>query len=181
MLFFIFLVQILLVSDPGANNWYQRLCSCVELDPIYYTRRQKIVFDAMDPNVKLFFKEGFKQLRAEIKEGFAIHEAAFTKRLEEVVVADKVRDSRVAVLEQTATSFDKSFSEWKPEVESSISAVRLELSKLNSYFSRDAKSASSQSGVLQIGLTAALPNSDGSTDGPNGHRIDSNHRDCGFG
>jgi hypothetical protein len=40
---------------------------------------------------------------------------------------------------------------------------------------------SSQLGVLQIGSADVHPTSDGSTDGPNGHRVDSNHRDCGFG
>jgi hypothetical protein len=43
-------------------------------------------------------------------------------------------------------------AKWKPKVESSISVVKLELSKLNGYFNRDAKSASSQPGVLQIGF-----------------------------
>jgi hypothetical protein len=47
------------------------------------------------------------------------------------------------VLEQMVTSFDKAFSEWKPKVESSISAVRLELSNLNDYFNRDAMYTSS--------------------------------------
>jgi hypothetical protein len=82
----------------------------------------------MDPNVKLLFEEGFKQLRTEMKE---------------VAAVDQQRDSHVVVLEQTAASFDKAFSEWKPEVESSISAVHLELSKLKEYFNRDAKASSS--------------------------------------
>jgi hypothetical protein len=43
----------------------------------------------MDPNVKLLFEEGFKQVLAKIKEGFIIHEAAFTKSLEEVASADR--------------------------------------------------------------------------------------------
>jgi hypothetical protein len=97
----------------------------------------------VDPNVKLLFEEGFKQLRAKIKEGFAVHEAAFTKCLEEVAATDQQRDSRVTLLEQTATSFDKAFSEWKPKVESSISIIRLKLSKLNGYFNHDAKASSS--------------------------------------
>jgi hypothetical protein len=135
----------------------------------------------MDPNVKLMFEEGFKQLRAEIKEGFAVHEAAFTKRLEEVTAAEQQRDTRVATLEATAASFDKVLSEWKPEVESSISAIKLELSKLNGYFNRDVKASSSQPDVLQLGSAAASSPVDSGADGPNGHRVDSNHRDCGFG
>jgi hypothetical protein len=35
----------------------------------------------MDPNVNLVLEEMMKELRAEIKEGFAVHEAAFAKRL----------------------------------------------------------------------------------------------------
>jgi hypothetical protein len=99
-----------LLAISCANNWYQRLRSCDNLDPIYYTRRQKTVFGTMDPNIKLFFEEGFKQLCAEIKEGFAVHEAAFSKRLE-VATANQLRDTRVTVLEQIAASFDKSLSD----------------------------------------------------------------------
>jgi hypothetical protein len=66
-------------------------------------------------------------------------------------------------------------------VESSISAIRLKLSKINSYFNGNTMSTSSQPGVLHIRLTATLPTADGGADSPNGHRDDSNHRDSGFG
>jgi hypothetical protein len=39
----------------------------------------------MDPNVNLVLEEMMKELRAEIKEGFAVHEAAFAKRLDKAV------------------------------------------------------------------------------------------------
>jgi hypothetical protein len=45
-------------------------------------------------------------------------------------------------LESAATSFDKAFSEWKPEVEDSISAVKLVMAKLNAYFDQSAKDPS---------------------------------------
>jgi hypothetical protein len=77
------------LAIPYTNNWYQRLHSCDDLDPIHYNHQQKTIFDVMDPNVKLLFEEGFKQVLAKIKEGFIIHEAAFTKSLKEVASADR--------------------------------------------------------------------------------------------
>jgi hypothetical protein len=87
----------------------------------------------MDPNVNLMFDELYKQIRAEIKDGFVVHEAAFTKQ---------IRDACITNLEDTLAALEKSFGEWRTEVNSSITSVRLELTMLNS-FDRDAKAASS--------------------------------------
>jgi hypothetical protein len=47
--------------------------------------------------------------------------------------------------------FNSSFTEWKPQVDDSIHFVKLELSKLNSYFNCDAKeSSNTKLGVLNI-------------------------------
>jgi hypothetical protein len=153
--------------------------SCAALEPIYYTRRQKNEFGAMDPNVKLLIEEMAKQLRVEIKEGFAVHEASFIKRLDEVVVAEHLRDARLANLEEAAASSDKALTEWRPEVDASIASVKLELSKLNSFFTREAKASSgSKQGILTNG---SAPANTSTADGPVGHRIDPSYRDCEFG
>jgi hypothetical protein len=52
------------------------------LEPLHYTHRQKNVFGAMDPNVKIMFEELSKLIRAKIKDGFAVHEVTFESYLE---------------------------------------------------------------------------------------------------
>jgi hypothetical protein len=82
----------------------------------------------------------------------------------------------------TAITLDKSFIEWKPEVDSSITAVKLELSKLNSFFDCDIKAPGSSSpGVLNSESAPACPSTGSVVDGPNGHRSANDNRDCGFG
>jgi hypothetical protein len=130
----------------------------------------------MEPNVKLLMEEMLKQvreeiqvMRAEMKEGFAIHESFINNRVAEFTVAEKQREERVAVLETAAADL----STWKPEIESSI---KLELSKLNSFFARDAKNPSTtQAGVLQLESASKRSPAGLPADGPHGHRVDMNH------
>jgi hypothetical protein len=91
----------------------------------------------MEPNLTLILEEMAK-LRAEMKE-------CFSKRLNVVTVNGKIRDAHVTNLEEVAAAFDKSFTDWWPGVDSSITAIKLELSKLNSYFNRDTMASSSSS------------------------------------
>jgi hypothetical protein len=92
----------------------------------------------MDPNIKLVLKDMAK-LCVEIKEGFIGQEAAFSKRLDEVVVTDQHYDTRVDSLEEVVTTFTMTLAEWRPEVDSSITTIKLELSKLNKFFDHNAK------------------------------------------
>jgi hypothetical protein len=136
----------------------------------------------MDPNIKLMFDELSKQIRAEIKDGFTVHEAAFTKRFDEVAAAQQICDVRITNLEEMATTLDKSFTEWRLEVDSSITSVKLELTKLNNFFDRDAQAASSTHPVvLPIRSASARASVGANADGPSGHHIDTSHRDGGFG
>jgi hypothetical protein len=64
-----------------------------------------------------------------------------TQRLAELAAADLERAGRVAGLEEVAAAF----SAWKPEVEASLTSVKLEVSKLNS-FARDAKNPEATQG-----------------------------------
>jgi hypothetical protein len=83
---------------------------------------------------------------------------------------------------QLPAAFDKSFEEWKPEVDSSLSAVKFELSKLKTFFDRDAKSSSTpRPGVLPISSTTVQLAIGTRSDGPNGHCVKSSHQGCGFG
>jgi hypothetical protein len=86
-----------------------------------------------------------KQVYEEICDGFMTHESIVNNRLFEFEQADRRRDEWVASLESTAATFDKSFREWKPKVDSSLTSVKLELSKLNSFFDHDAEATSTQS------------------------------------
>jgi hypothetical protein len=139
---------------------------------------QRISPKRMVPNVKLLI-EVVKQLHVEIKEGFASHEVTFTKRLDEVAAAEHIRDARCANLEEATASSDKALVTWRPEVDASITSVKLKLSKLNTFFSREAKTSSGpQQGIL---ITRLAPTTASAADGPVGHHIYSIHRDCEFG
>jgi hypothetical protein len=92
----------------------------------------------MDPNIKLVL-DNMAKLRADIKERFMVQEAAFSKRLDDVAVTDQHRDAWVTSLEEVAAMFTNTLAEWRLEVESSITTVKLKLSKLNKFFDRDTK------------------------------------------
>jgi hypothetical protein len=134
-----------------------------------------------DPNVKSLIEDLVKKICEEFREGFTVHEVIINSRLDDFSVADKRREEHVATLEEAAAAFDKLFGSWKPEVEASLTTVKLELSKLNSFFARDASSTSQPSpGVLPVGSTATRQLIGPDADGPSGHCVDIFHQDCGF-
>jgi hypothetical protein len=135
----------------------------------------------MDPNIKLILEEMAK-LRTEMKECFASQEASFSKRLDVVAANMQIHDARVTNLEETAAAFDKTFTEWRLVVDSSITAVKLELSMLNSFFDRDVKAPSSFApGVLCIESASARPPAGVAADSLVGHRCAHDNWDCGYG
>jgi hypothetical protein len=86
------------------------------------------------------------------------------------------------VLESAAVDFNKAFTSWKPEVDASLTSVKLELSKLNSFFDQDARDANTtKPGVLPFGSANQCSSAEVPTDGPNGHHVHNINRDCGFG
>jgi hypothetical protein len=108
--------------------------------------------------------------------------ATYNSCLDKMGAADQQRDVRVETLESTAQSLDKTLTTWKPKVESSLSAVKLELSKLNTFFDRDARSTTNpKSSVLPLRSASTPPSPRAHADGPNGLHVDNNIRDYGFG
>jgi hypothetical protein len=107
------------------------------------------------------------------------HEATFTKLLDEVAAMEHIRNARLTNLEEAATSLDKALTTSRLEVDASIASVKLELSKINTFFSREAKASSgSQPGLI---TTGSAPASTSATDGPVGHHVNSSHQGCEFG
>jgi hypothetical protein len=108
----------------------------------------------MVSNTKLMFEELMKEIqsmRFEMREGFAMHEVIFAAHDAKYALAEQQREKRVATLEATVVEFAESLGEWKPEVDSSLSSVKLELSKLHSFFDRDTKAMNSTKyGVLPV-------------------------------
>jgi hypothetical protein len=96
----------------------------------------------MDPNIKLVLDE-LVNLRTEMKEGFVSQEAAFTKCINEVTAEDHIQDARVTNLEESVAVLDKTFAKWRPVVDSSITTIKLELLKLNSFFNPDTRTTTS--------------------------------------
>jgi hypothetical protein len=95
---------------------------------------------------------------------------------------DQKREESMAVLESTASEFNKMLTTWTPEVDTPLNYVKLELTKLNSFFNHDMRSTSNpKSGILQMGSATTHTPSVSATDGPNWHRIEHRNRDCGFG
>jgi hypothetical protein len=87
----------------------------------------------------------------------------------------------MVLLEDAVVNFDKSFTTWKPEVEASLSTVKLELSKFNSFFTHEGKMLDTSSpGIVSSGTTSSHPVLGSVATGPQGHRVDSSHRDCGY-
>jgi hypothetical protein len=105
-----------------------------------------------------------------MKDCFVAQEAAVVKRLDEVATAEHLWDTCISNLEETSTGLDKSFTKWRPPVDSSISTVNLELSKLNSFFDCDMRTPGSSShGVLHAGSAYVRPPAGIVTDDPAWH------------
>jgi hypothetical protein len=163
-----------------ANKWYRihhsRDPAAAEEHNHFIHRQKKL--GAMDPNAKLVFEEFVKQFREEIHDSFTVHESIINNRLSEFEQAGQWCEERVASLKSITVSFE----EWKPKVDSSLTYVKLELSKLNSFFDCDAKASSfPKPDVLPIGSTSASPSIGINSDGPNGHCSNTIKWDCGYG
>jgi hypothetical protein len=109
-----------------------------------------------------------------------MHNATINMHFSEFESAEHQREQRVAALESVASSFNKCLSTWKPEVDASLTFVKLELSKLNSFFDREAKSSTMpKCGVLPVGSTDVPQPATVNVNGPIGHRVEHFHRNCG--
>jgi hypothetical protein len=151
------------------------------LDHEYYTCRQK-KFGIMEPNMKLLIEDLMKRVQEEIKEGFINHTVAINKWFTEFQEEEQKRDECVAALETAAAAFHNTSSTWKPEVESSINSVCLELAKLNTFFDHEVKELNANKpGILKLRSVLEQPTSASPADGPNDHRVENQHRDCGLG
>jgi hypothetical protein len=136
----------------------------------------------MDPNVKLMIKELVTKVCEEIRECFTVHEVITNSHLNEFTLVDQRREERVFSLESATAEFDRAFTIWKPDVESLLTSIKLELTKLNTYFNRDVKMTSSpKPGALPIISVTVNSSTSGPADGPNGNHNTYNHHDCGFG
>jgi hypothetical protein len=163
-----------LISDSIATNLE------------YYTRRQKLQ-GAMEPNTKIFIEQLMKEVHNEIhslqkdmKDSFATQDASINSQLTEITTSTQQREECVAMLESTATDADKVLTVWKPAVESSLSSIKLGLTKFNSFFAREGKTLDTTSpGVLSGGAASSRSSLRFTATSPNGHRVDTSHRACG--
>ena len=136
----------------------------------------------MDPNLKSMFEEMMRLMRTEVSKeiakGFADHDSILNQRFIDLSMAEENCNVRIQALEEAATEFDRSFTAWKPEIESSVSDIRLEISKLNKFFEHDARvNSASQPGILGTESDPSRQPAGSRADGPIGHRTDSHTRD----
>lgn len=89
------------------------------------------------------------------------------------------RDDRVAALESAAAAFDG----WKPQIESAVESVRMEVGKLTKHWERSVKEKSvADPGLIpQPSATSGRFASVDDNNSPDGHRVDTSLRDRGFG
>jgi hypothetical protein len=121
----------------------------------------------MEPNTKLFIEELMKEisgeiqsLRRDMKDGFveiASNEVITNTCIMEITAAMERREECITALGATSVKRDMSLSAWKPEVESSLSSVQLQLSKLVD---------TSSPGILTGGATSSRASSGFTTAGP---------------
>jgi hypothetical protein len=114
----------------------------------------------MDPNFKPIFEEAMKMMRVEITKEiskcFADHDAVVNQHFADFVVAAEHNNARDTSLEEAASKFDHTFSNWQPEIEASVADISLEISKLYKFFDHDAREHSGfQPGVLGTESTSA--------------------------
>jgi hypothetical protein len=143
----------------------------------------------MEPNFKILLDDLMKEVWDEIKlshdesmASFTSHVNSIDKCFIEMSADEKKHDNRVTTVESAAAVLDVSLTEWKPQVEESFHSICLELSKLNSYFNRDAREASTvKPGVLTIESAPQCPPlGSAAADGLGGHHVKNWNRDCGF-
>jgi hypothetical protein len=77
----------------------------------------------MELNTKLWVEDLMKQIREEIKGVFTTHESAINLRFTEMEASSQRREEHATSLESSTVEIDKSLAMWKPEVESSLTAI----------------------------------------------------------
>ncbi|WVZ88489.1 hypothetical protein U9M48_035006 [Paspalum notatum var. saurae] len=133
----------------------------------------------MNPDTKLILDE--------IARRFDAHDAKWDQRARDqeaqwdAAFADFTRshEERVGALEHAAAVFD----EWRPGMEGMVDDIKLEVNKLSKHWERAVLDKPLDSkGVLAPSPTAAERPPAGSTaERPYGHRVESAHRDDGYG
>jgi hypothetical protein len=143
----------------------------------------------MEPNTKLFIEELMKEvrneihsLRVEMKDNFVAQEVSLNMCFSKLATMTWKQEEHATRLEIAVANADKVLTAWKPEVDSSLSTIKLELTKFNTFFAREGKMLDTSSPGVLTGGSASTRLSPGSTAaGLNGYRVDTRHRDCGFG
>jgi hypothetical protein len=143
----------------------------------------------MELNTKLFIEELMREVRNEIhslwtemQDNFMTQEASINNHATELATTMQQHEERVAVLESAVVDTDKVFTTWKPEVEASFSTIKLELSKFNSFFTHEGKTLDTSSlGILPGGSTSSHSSPGFTAADPNGHHVETTHRDIGSG
>jgi hypothetical protein len=111
----------------------------------------------MEPNLKLLLEDVLKQVCDDIEHShdeilarFNSHSSVVDWHIFEFAMEEQKRNDYVSNLESAAVAFNTSFDEWKPQVEDLIHSVKLELTKLNTYFNREAEDSSNSKPGLTI-------------------------------
>ena len=130
----------------------------------------------MDPAVKIILDEMQQRFSDELRKGFSEHDEKWDHRFLDL---EHSQGTRLDRLEDAAQVFD----EWRPRIEATVDDVMLELGKVTRFWDRSfCERAVPEPPIFPTPQSAMerLPAPTGA-DGPNGHRVDPQPQDEGFG
>ncbi|XP_039812576.1 uncharacterized protein LOC120675421 [Panicum virgatum] len=133
----------------------------------------------MNPDIKLVLdtmSKHFEDQDARWEKRFAEHDEKWERKFLET---DTAQDVRASQIERAADALEQ----WQPEIEGSVDDLRLEVKKLNKYYERATIDHPVEAPLLPTTplLPARRTSASASTHWPNGHRVDTNAREDGFG
>ena len=133
----------------------------------------------MNPDIKLVLdtmSKHFEDQDARWEKRFTEHDEKWEHKFLET---DAAQDVRVSRIERAADALEQ----WRPEIEGSVDDLRLEMKKLNKYYERTTLENQVEAPLLSTTplLPAGRTSAPAPTNWPNGHRVDTNPREDGFG
>ncbi|PAN39674.1 hypothetical protein PAHAL_7G260200 [Panicum hallii] len=133
----------------------------------------------MDPNTKIVLDEMQQRFVDEMKKQFDVLDSKWTQQFTD---AENRKEERVLALEQSVEAAATAFETWRPQIDSAVEDLKMEVTKLNKHLDRALLDRSTDSGLLQPTVSAtARPYAGFTADGSSGHRHEHNHRDHEFG
>lgn len=133
----------------------------------------------MEPNAQIAFDDLFRRFFDEMQRQIGDLDTRLNHRFGDI---ENHHDTRLQALEYSIAQASTEFESWRPQVDTAVTDLKLEMSKLNKHMDRVLLDRSPNSCLLDAPKSAsARPPTGAAVDGPTGHRNDNHHRDHGSG